>query len=407
MQRLNQLELKVLHVIFARGQSTRAAISLRTRLSPAKVSSILDQLEKTGYVQRAGKATTPRGRPSHLFRVRPDMGYTVGAAVGLDRFRVVAMDGAKEIRVRREVPFPPSGDPATNGRSIVDQLSAKISQIMEKDLAKLRPIMALGLALPGLVDTRTGRWLQGLWLSGVADVPVVSLLRQRLRVPVSVEDIARSLAVYEMHRGHGQGFRSFALIYLGGGVGSGIVINREVYHGLHGMAGEIGHVEHADNSYRCVCGNVGCFETIISATGIQRVFKDRLAEGVISSLQPAGGGVDLERILEAARAGDRFTLSTLREIGEYVGDACAIVIKMFNPEGLIITGQGAMFREFFAEPVDQAIHRRVLPGMLDQFTLTFAEYDPYQEAHGAALVAAEHHLDWRSHVPATVAPASG
>jgi predicted NBD/HSP70 family sugar kinase len=395
MRKPAQEELKLLRALFVGGQTTRAILAQGTRLSPPRVSSVLERLEKRGYVQKAGKATNQRGRPSYLFQIRPDMGYSLGLAVGADHFRVVVMNGAKEITVRREFPLVlPTGTP-TPAEAIVDQLSAEVSKLLRRDFAKLRPIVGLGVALPGLVDTYAGTWLLGLWLPGIARVPVVSRLRERLSLPVSIEDIARSVAVYEMHRGLGQQMRSFALLYLGAGVGSGIVMNREIYRGLHGMAGEIGHIEHADNDYRCVCTNVGCFETIISATGIRRVIRDRLAEGVTSSLKYEGQNPDLDRVLEAARAGDRFAQSTLREIGEFLGDACAILIKMFNPEGLIISGNASMFRDYFAEPVDQAIRRRVLPDMLVGFRLTFADYDPYQEAHGAALVAMEQHLDWR------------
>lgn len=405
-RQLGQTELKVLHSVFARGESTRASIARRTRLSSAKVSSILTLLEKDGYLRRAGKAMTKRGRPSHLFQIHSDMGYALGVAVGVDRFRVVAADGAKDIVFRREFPLVLSADAATQGQSIIDQISAEITRVIAKDLAGRRPI-AVGLALPGLVDTQAGIWMLGLWLSGIAHVPVVSLLSERLGLPVSIEDIARCVAVYEMHCGHPPSVGNFVVIYLGSGVGAGIVLNREVYRGFHGMAGEVGHIEHPENAYRCICGNVGCLETVISAAGIQRVFKDRLAEGVISSLQRDGEGPDLDRILEAARGGDRFSQSTLREIGQFLGDACAILIKMFNPETLIISGEGAMFREFFAEPVEQVIRRRVLPGMLDEFSTTFAEYDPYHEAHGAALVAMDHHLDWRTQAPAAASRVVG
>jgi predicted NBD/HSP70 family sugar kinase len=391
-----QEELKVMRSLFIGGRTTRAVLAKGTRLSPPRVSSILERLEKRGYVQRAGKATNQRGRPSYLFQIHPEMGYTLGVAVGVDHFRVVVMNGAKEIMAKREFPLTLPTGVTPPAQAIVDQLSTQISRAMKRDFAKLRPIVALGVALPGLVDTSAGTWLLGLWLPGIARVPVVSQLRERLGLPVSIEDIARSVAVREMHHGFGRQMRNFVLLYLGAGVGSGVVMNHEIYRGFHGMAGEIGHVEHPDNTYRCVCTNVGCFETIISTTGIQRVIRDRLAEGVTSSLKFEGQDPSLDQVLEAARAGDRFAQSTLQEIGGYLGDACAILVKMFNPEGLIVSGRAAMFRDYFAEPVNQVIRRRVLPEMLEGFTTTFADHDPYHEAHGAALVAMGHYLDWRS-----------
>jgi predicted NBD/HSP70 family sugar kinase len=393
MQSLRKNEIKVLHSIFSLGQSTRQRIARRTRLSLVKVSSILSLLQKGGFILKASSANTRSGRPSHLFRLKPKLGCALGLAVGLDRFNVIAMDAGKDITFRRELPLSLSADLSANAQAIIDQLSQELLRVVEKDLKGSGPILTLGVALPGLVDPRTGTWLLGLWLPGIANVSVAGLLAERLGIPVFVEDIARSVAFYELHRGSGRRVRSFVLIYLGSGVGSGIVINRRIYRGLHGLAGEIGHIEHADNAYRCSCNNVGCLETVISTVGMQRMFKDRLAQGVISSLQADASALDLERILLAAREGDRFTKSTLREIGHFLGDACAILIKMFNPERVIISGRGSMFRDFLKDSVEEVIHHGVIPEMLAGYRTVFAEYDPFQEAHGAALVAANHYFD--------------
>jgi predicted NBD/HSP70 family sugar kinase len=198
-----------------------------------------------------------------------------------------------------------------------------------------------------------------------------------------------------MHLGAGRGLRDFVLIYLGSGVGSGVVIGRRIYRGFHGLAGEIGHIEHPNNAYRCSCSNVGCLETMISPAGILRVFRDRLAEGVISSLQREPGELDLPTILAAADQEDRFARATLHEIGGFLGDACAILIKMFNPQRLVVSGAGAVFHDYFAAPVDEVLHRRVLPEMLVDYRTVFADYQSYQEAHGAALAAMNRYLDRR------------
>jgi predicted NBD/HSP70 family sugar kinase len=395
MQRLQKSELKVLRAVFSAGKATRSALARRSRLSLVKVSSILGKLETEGYLLRDGKTRSAGGRPSYLFRLRPELACAVGVSVGLDHFRVVGMDGAKRAFLRREYPLQLSAEPATHAQAVVGRLCEELESILAHELPCAHQVTALGVALPGLIDTRAGTWLLGLWLSGIARVPIVRLLAERLVLPVFIEDIARCAAFYEMHLGAGRGTRNFVLIYLGSGVGSGVVINRRIYRGYHGLAGEIGHIEHADNSYRCSCSNVGCLETVISPAGILRVFRDRLAEGVNSSLQREAAELDLPKILAAADQEDRFARATLREIGGFLGDACAIMIKMFNPQRLIVSGQGAAFRDYFAAPVDEVIRRRVLPEMLADFRTVFAEYEPYQEAHGAALAAMSYYLDRR------------
>jgi predicted NBD/HSP70 family sugar kinase len=71
------------------------------------------------------------------------------------------------------------------------------------------------------------------------------------------------------------------------------------------------------------------------------------------------------------------------------------MIKMFNPQRLIVSGPGAAFRDYFAAPVEEVIRRRVLPEMLADYRTVFADYQSFQEAHGAALAAMNRYLDRR------------
>jgi predicted NBD/HSP70 family sugar kinase len=408
MQRLQKREIRVLQAIFAGRYATRTRIARHTRLSLVKVSSILSRLRQEGYIEQAGRMRSRTGRPSVLYRLRPELGCVVGVSFGLvDRFQIVAMDAAKRIILRRECPLELPADPANHGRALLDRLVEELDRMRGFELPAELPLMALGLALPGMVDTRRGTWLLGLQLTGITHVPVVSVLGERLGLPVLIDDVVRCLAMLELHHGQGRRSRNFVLVYLGQGMGAAIVIDHRIYRGHHGLAGEIGHLEHADNNYRCSCSNVGCLETMVSATGIQRVFRDRLAEGVISSLQREPAEPGLGDILAAARAGDRFAQSTLQEIGRFLGDSCAILIKMFNPQQLIISGTGAMFRDFFQEPVEQVIRRHVLPEMLADYRTVFADYEPFQEAQGAALAAMGHYLDRQRAHPSESLPAKG
>jgi predicted NBD/HSP70 family sugar kinase len=127
------------------------------------------------------------------------------------------------------------------------------------------------------------------------------------------------------------------------------------------------------------------------------VFQDRLKEGVRSSLQKTtienGPGLSLEEILAAADGGDRVAQSTLGEIGVFLGDACATLIKLFNPQALIISGPGSIFKEYFRDPLQQVIQQRVLPEMLEDYQTVFADYRANHEARGAALLAMKCYLN--------------
>ncbi|MBN1838065.1 MAG: ROK family protein [Spirochaetales bacterium] len=393
---LSKSEAKAVRAIVYQGNPTRRSIARDTHLSLVKVSSVLAQLEERAVVLKEGKTRTSGGRPSHVYALRSEMGYALGLNVGLDEIRIVAMDCAKGLVLRSSSPLSLSPDPGSHQAAIVESICAAIEGA-RASLPDPERLLGIGLALPGMVDTQQGVWLLGLQLTGITHIQIAELLTRRYGVPVIIEDVARSLGFMEMLLGEGKTLQNFVLLYLGLGMGAGVVVNRRLYRGSHGLAGEIGHIEHPQNKYRCSCGNVGCLETVVSPTGILRLFRDRLEEGVRSQLQshiaPGAEPLSLEQIHAAAVAGDRLALSTLGEIAGFLGDACAMLIKLFNPQALIVSGAITMFADFLREPVERVIVRHVLPEMLTDYRTHFADYAPYAEAHSAALLGLSHVCD--------------
>jgi transcriptional regulator of PTS gene len=396
MKRLSRNEIRAVRAIFSQQHPTRSSIARRTRLSLVKISSVLKELEKKHYIEKAGKTKTTGGRPAYVFQLRPDIGVSLGIGMAPDYFTVVGIDCSKNVQIDERYPLSLPADPERHADAIVAQVVPVVKKLAEKR-GGIQPIVSIAIALPGMVDSRRGIWLLGLQVTGITHIDIIGMFEQRLGVPVYVEDVSRALTMLELYKTRGKKIRNFVLVYIGLGLGSGIVINGRIYRGYHGLAGEIGHVEHADNTYRCICNNVGCLETVVSTEGILRVFRDRLKEGVRSSLQKtmtrADMSLSLDEILAAAEEGDRVTQSTLGEIGVFLGDACATLIKLFNPQALIISGPGSIFKEYFRGPVEQVIRQRVLPEMLEDYQTVFADYRKNHEAWGAALLAMKCYLD--------------
>ncbi|MBN1858073.1 ROK family protein [Candidatus Bipolaricaulota bacterium] len=381
----------VLRMVYDDGQATRHRLASRTMFSLVKTSKVLDGLLARGLISRTKKRQPRGGRPVYLYEMAPDFGLAFGLSIGADSIRIVAVNSRKTVIQERLYPYQLGEDPERH----VDELSELITRSVHEFWADAFPDthnrLTLGVSLPGLVDSAQGVWLQGLQLSGVEDVQMSRILGEKLRLPVLVEDEARSVACVEQIQGLGKGIAHFVLLYLGAGVGTGIVIDHRLYHGFHGVAGEIGHVPVHGNTYRCSCGNKGCLETVVSVPGILRLFRDRLKEGVNSNLQRAFSardqGLSVERILAAARDGDKLTESTLFEVGGYLGEACSQAILLFNPQKVLITGEASIFRDYWKSPLNQVVNHSVLPKMLRGVAIEFCDYNPRQEAFGAALLA--------------------
>lgn len=396
MKRLSRIEIKAVRAIFSLQHPTRSSIARQTRLSLVKISSILGELEKKEYIEKVGKTKTTGGRPAYIFQLKPTIGVSIGVSIAPDCFEIAGIDGSKSVGIEERHPLALPADPEKHVDSIVEQ----VASVLKKKIARQpdgQPVVSIGIALPGMVDSRRGIWLLGLQVTGITHINLARMFEEQLQVPVYIEDVSRTLTILEMYRNRGKRIRNFILVYIGLGLGTGIVINGRIYRGFHGLAGEIGHVEHADNTYRCSCNSVGCLETVVSTAGILRVFQERLKEGVRSSLQKTTmenrPGLSLEEILAAADGGDRVAQSTLGEIGVFLGDACATLIKLFNPQAVIISGPGSIFKEYFRDPVQQVIQQRVLPEMLEDSQTVFAEYRANHEARGAALLAMKCYLN--------------
>jgi predicted NBD/HSP70 family sugar kinase len=366
-------------------------------LSLLKTSSVLSGLEKKNLIRKAGKLQVKTGRPSIIYDLCPEQFYAMGVSVESSLIRIIIIDADKSIVYKNVIPLSDTNNKEEYIDNLIEQLDSTLSSVLSEFREQGKHIVSTTLALTGMIDSKAGIWLLGLQVGGVSNIPLASILKERLDLPVFIEDKSRSITFMENTIGNGADVENFVLLYIGRGVGAGIVIEDEIYRGVHGVSGEIGHITHGQNNYRCSCGNVGCIETIVSTGGIVRTIKERLHEGVVSSLQDSlsRGNDDLspETILQAAENGDRLAQSTLFEIGQFIGDACVILIKLFNPNRLIISGYGSIFKDYFREPINLTISQRIVPEMTKDYSIVYADYELHHEAYGAALLAMKNYFE--------------
>ena len=157
-----------------------------------------------------------------------------------------------------------------------------------------------------MVDTDKGLWLHGLRVAGIMHIALRQILQEKFS---RAGDGRGPRALHHVAGAFSRRWRSaepLVVLYLGEGVGAGIVLKGDLCRGADGLAGEIGHMHVAEDGDRCSCGNVGCLEMVVSQTSILRRFRKLLQEGVITTLQRTGeDGLTLANILEAALANDR------------------------------------------------------------------------------------------------------
>ena len=157
-------------------------------------------------------------------------------------------------------------------------------------------------------------------------------------MPVILENDANAYALGEFWMGSGKGAKSLVCLTLGTGVGGALILNGRIWHGRDDMGGEIGHMTIERNGLICNCGNHGCLESYVSATGIVKRTKLALKKRKNSSLSKKKNRLTSKLIFSEAKKGDPLCRDIVSETGKYLGIGLANLVNVINPEMIIIGG---------------------------------------------------------------------
>lgn len=259
---------------------------------------------------------------------------TLGIDVGGTKIAAGVVDSEGTILARDQLPTD-SEDP----QAIVTAID-KVARQLRAAFA----ISAAGVGAAGLVDVDRGVILGAPNLS-YRDLPLRSMLEDRLGVRVIIDNDANAAAWAEALHGAGVGVRDQIMVTVGTGIGGGLVLGGRLYRGAHGVGAEIGHMVVDPDGPPCGCGNRGCWEAMASGNAIGRMARERLVAGRVetSLLERAGGDVGSitgALVGDAAVAGDAFARSLVAEAGRMLGLGMASLVNIFDPE-LIVVGGGA------------------------------------------------------------------
>jgi len=222
---------------------------------------------------------------------------------------------------------------------------------------------AVGLGVPGLLDTSRGVVLASPNLPALAEVPLRdSLARHTELAPsrVVVENDANAAACGEAWLGAAAGERDTMLLTLGTGIGGGIILDGELFQGA-GMAGEIGHVCIDPNGPRCGCGSRGCLETLASA------------RAAAARAEALGLGSDLQELSERARAGAEAEAALLRAVGTDLGRGLAVVITLLDLRHFVIGGGFSAAFDCLEGGIRDGVRERCYGERVEQVRLSRAQ----------------------------------
>ena len=219
----------------------------------------------------------------------------------------------------------------------------------------------MGIGSPGPLNTKTGVVLLTPNL-GWTNMPLRDRVSEGLGLPATLDNDANCAIYGEWWRGAARGAKYVIGLTLGTGIGGGIVIDGEIYHGVTDVAGEFGHVTIDANGRRCKCGNYGCIEAYASGPAIAERAVEGIESGVETSLAQYVQG-DLSKltaqiVYEASNDGDEWALEVVRETASLLGAAVASFLNIFNPEVVVICGGVTQAGDRLFHPLRSEVKRR-------------------------------------------------
>lgn len=249
--------------------------------------------------------------------------------------------------------------------AVIAQMEALVATVRAE--APEAEIVGLGVGAPGPLDPDAGVVVDAPTLLGWKNVPLATILSERLDVTVRLENDANAAALGEWRFGAGQGTQSMVFITVSTGVGGGVIVDGHLLHGRRGLAGEIGHMTVSERPVRCSCGAVGCWEAFASGTALAREATILVASGAAPELgRIAGAGpVTGRHVAEAARQGDVPALKLLDDEARWLGVGLTNLLHLYSPERLILGGGVGTLLPLMQETIERTIRERAMSAFRD------------------------------------------
>ena len=309
--------------------ATRTDIVRLTGLSRTAVASRVQALIDVGLVAEGTDPDRPpaSGRPPVVLRLDRDAGVVLAAAIGRSRTQLGVCDLDGRVLVARDVEQEVGLTPDV----LMPRVTAALGELLEEVGRRATDVRAVGLSIPGTVDTAAGASLDSPIMTGWDGVALAPFLAPLTKAPVYVDNDANVMALSE-RRGHLETHRDLLFLKASTGIGLGVVAGGRLVRGGLGAGGEIGHTKvPAASGLPCRCGETGCLEAVASGWSLVQAAQDagRLGPAEVTHVRD---------LVALAGRGDAEARHLVREAGRRIGEVLAAAVNLLNPEAVVVGG---------------------------------------------------------------------
>jgi glucokinase len=316
----------------------------------------------------------------------------IGVDLGGTNIEAAAVQNGKVLKSKKKKTHADEGV-----ETVIDRIEETVRKLFDKMDAGASDFEALCIGAPGAVDTTTGVVHEAPNLEGWQDVPLGETLEERLGLPVVVDNDVNVGVLGEYVYGAGQGSLHMVGIWVGTGIGGGIIANGQPIYGWRGSAGEIGHIVVNPYGRTCGCGREGCVEAYASKTAMRAMIEEQMARGRESVMPQIMEEKDKRRmtssvIEDALEAEDALMIEAVKTAQFYLGLLTANLVNILDPQ-VVVFGGGLVERlgTSFLEPIILTAEKHYLQQEnADRIRIVPSALGDDAGPVGAAVVASRH-----------------
>ncbi|HKR00402.1 MAG TPA: ROK family transcriptional regulator [Pyrinomonadaceae bacterium] len=340
----------VLNYVREREPISRADIARETALQRSTVSTIVDALQADGLIEEIGAGESTGGRRPTLLRIRTSGVMAIGVDIAPSQTIVATSNLAGRVLEQEKFPTDPEfRKTITRVVDCVREMARKYSGLIE----------AVGVSLPGLVDTTMSRVIYVPYFKW-RDIEIAEIIADATGLDVTVENDANAAALAELWFGRPEvsQVRDFVMVLVAEGIGTGIVFDGQIYKGRYSAAGEFGHmIIGPEAPVACSCGNYDCWEAFSSERAALSRHRMKANE---KGQKPA---LDFSELVERAMSGEGAAEESLLETAHYLGIGISNLIVGFSPEAVIVGGRITRAWPLVAETLSETVERSIRRGL--------------------------------------------
>lgn len=334
---------------------SRTELSVITGLSKGGLTPIIQELIDTKILSEGGVMDSHAGRKPVVLEINPEVAYVISVDLNRSSMQIGLVNLNNDLQSFYEHKYTCE----ESAETIVPRLKSMIRFFLDQNSEKR--IVAIAVSVPGPLDYQKGIILNPPNFKGWKNLQLKKILEEEFGILTILDKDANAYAMAEKVLGHGKDYEKFVCVTHCEGVGSGIVLNNQLYRGVRGFGTELGHVIVDDHGIQCDCGNRGCLEKYASMTAIIQWVESTIATDnnkantYIKVLFERNGKLEWDDILDGLERHIPICLEAMEYAGNYLSNGLISMINIFAPEAVIIGGRSVFYGKYFLKSIKEAI----------------------------------------------------